>query len=121
MTDLAVVIDEIRALRALVERLVAGSLPEPQRRVLDALAGLYGHGVPFTSGDLVEALQVRLSSRQPLRDALHLALAGKPATAERIGRLLRQMLDAGGASGGWRLTTPTTEGGARVWMLERVE
>jgi hypothetical protein len=112
--------DEIRALRADVARLVRGSLPEPQQRVVEALGLLYGPNTPFTSSEVVDALQVRLSTREPLRVALPVALAGKAPSAERVGRLLRRVVDAGGVAGAWRLVSPATEGGARIWMVEHV-
>lgn len=119
MTDADRILDELAALRRMVERLATHAPPRPHARVLEALAAVYGHGVPFTSGDIVDALALCLDTRQTLRQALHAALGGKAPTPERIGRLLRSIVAAGGAAG-WLLTTPATEGGARVWILERV-
>jgi hypothetical protein len=110
---------EVQGLRRLVERLATHAPPAPQTRVLEALAAVYGHGVSFTSSDVADALTLRVDTRQALRQALHVALAGKAPTAERIGSLLRRIVAAGPAAG-WMLCTPATDGGARVWMLEQV-
>lgn len=108
---------ELAELRRLVERITPP--PTPQTRVLQALAAVYGHGVAFTSADVADALALHYEPRAALRQALHAALAGKAPTPERIGRLLRGIVASGGATDDWTLTTPTTEGGSRVWMLMR--
>ena len=104
---------------AVAEALAASRLAAPHARAVEALAAVYGHGVPFTSADVSDALALRLDTRQALRHTLHVALGGKAPTTERIGRLLRSIVAAGGTAG-WMLTTPATESGSRVWMLQRV-
>lgn len=124
MTDAAML--ELRRLAAAVEglqrlvgRLATHAPPPPQTRVLEALGAVYGHGVSFTSSDVSDALNLHVETRQELRQALHVALAGKAPTPERIGRLLRGIVAAGPAAG-WLLSTPGTDAGARIWMLESV-
>lgn len=114
-----VVREEVAA--AVREALAAHAPPDPHRRVLRALGALFGTGVPFLSSDVAEALQMRLETRRPLREALHLALGGKAPTPARIGQLLRGIVDdTAVVVGGWRLVSPAAEGNSRVWMLERV-
>jgi hypothetical protein len=67
---------------------------------------------------VADALTLRVDTRQALRQALHVALAGKAPTPECVGLLLRRIVKAGPAAG-WMLTTPGTDCGIRVWMLER--
>ncbi len=111
------ILGELAALRRMLERITPP--PTPQTRLLQALAAVYGHGGAFTSADVADALALRYESRTALRQALHAALAGKAPTPERIGRLLGGIVAAGGPAGDWTLTTPSAEGGSRVWMLVR--
>jgi hypothetical protein len=119
VTDAAIAL-ELRRLSGLVEQLLARlapPLPEPQRRLRDALAGEFGSS-PFASREVAAAARSPLSTHDDLRAAL----AGMkiPIDAEAIGRALRALVKAS-AGHPVRLVRCGAERGAGVWAIEGID
>jgi len=117
VTDAAQILAELRQLRALVEALQPPALRPTDAAVVTALAAVFGSAA-LTSREIVAALALEVGDRKALREALEAATGGF-LSAQAVGHVLRRIADAGGRSGGWRLTATTAERGRRVFVLER--
>ena len=102
-----------RIVREELQRLQPSPLTQPQRRLLDALAGEFADG-PFSSAEALQAAASPLARHEPLRAAI--AALGL-TTAHALGQRLRALATATAYS--WpRVISPAGDHGSRVWAVE---
>lgn len=108
---------DISALTAVVRRLLpAQRLAPNERRVIEALAAVFGPGTAMTSGEIVAACGLSIGARPELADAL-VGVAGSLA-AHPVGMALRRIAALSADDDVLRLAAPRTESGRRVWCVE---
>lgn len=84
MSDAAVILDELRELRRLVEALLPPPLDRRQQELLDALEAVFGAS-PFSASEVLELARTPTAERRRVRAAIE---ALGVADAQRLGMAL---------------------------------
>lgn len=111
-----IVRDELRPLCALIERMQPAQLSPQQAELVRLLSSVFGRET-FTTRELIRRLEVPIGDRPTLRATLA-ALAGAELRPNKVGLVLRGIVESGGRVEQLRLVGVSTEGGARVWGVE---
>jgi hypothetical protein len=113
VTTLDVLLDEVRALRHLVERLLPPPLEPRQQALFDSIVDVLG-GEPFSSAELINLSRSAIGDRRRLRDALQ--ALGVDDDVQRLGLVLGDISKRSAALDR-RLLRLKVERGARLWQV----
>ncbi|MCL4738102.1 MAG: hypothetical protein KJZ81_07830 [Burkholderiaceae bacterium] len=112
MSDAAVILDELRELRRLVEALLPPPLDRRQQDLLDALGAVFGAS-SFSAAEVLTVAATPMADRRRLRAAIEAVGA---SDAQRLGMTLAA-LEKRSRGRATRLERVGSEGGSRLWGI----
>jgi hypothetical protein len=113
VVTLDAVLDEVRQLRLLVERLLPPPLGPRQQALLDSIVDVLG-SEPFSSAELIQLSRSAIGDRRRLRDALQ--ALGVAADVHKLGLVLGELVKRS-ATLDRRLLRLKLERGVRLWQV----